>query len=221
MRIQVLSLYFFLFFKLLSSVYCTADSNDVFFISEHFTESIPKVIAVLPMDNMAYDKTEQDVLRQAVYERLQFMGYQKVEAEKVDEVMDEFGIQTPKMIEGIDFGKLSERLNCDAFIMGQIEQSAHIASPAFSANVVTCSLWMIDCKSKRVIWSQEKRASHRQLIADPINLFINLHKHATSDRKVKIKWLVQEMMKTLLKGPVVVVPSDLLNKAKPVKADEE
>lgn len=195
------------------------DRQDFYFIHPKYNDRRPQVIAVLPMDNFSLEPLMENVLQNAVYERLIAKGYTRVSRQKVLDVMNELGIQTPGQLTGISMGKLKEKLGCDALLMGQIEQSGTIHAGLYDAVVASCSLRLVCATTGETLWRTEQwRSAHRQWQLDPINAFLNIVGHESDSRADRIAWLVQEMLKTLPEGEIRVEVGDLLNQAKEIKA---
>lgn len=194
--------------------------NELWWISPDYQSFVPRVIAVVPMINMSLDPQVGESLQVEVYRRIQSKGYQKIDAERVGEVMARLGIQTPEQLSGISYARLGKELNCDAIIQGQVNQSDTQHQGIYDAVVVSCSLQLIDCKSAKPLWRCEQfRTAHRQFQLDPFNALINLVSHEGANRSERIAWLVQEMFRTLPEGPIQVVIGDLLNQAIQIEAD--
>lgn len=174
----------------------------------------PEVIAVLPMDNLSLDPDMETHLYDSVYAQLQTKGYRRVSVEKVRQVMKDMGVQTSGQLQGISMERLAATLNTDAVLMGQVDQSASIHKGVYDAIVVSCSLRLIDCKTKTVLWRSEQwRTAHRQWQADPFNALLNLAAHSSLTKADRIAWLVQEMLKTLPAGEIAIETDNLLNQA--------
>lgn len=179
-----------------------------------FKKLAPGTIAVLPMDNFSLEPNVEKALYKEVYDRLQAKGYMKVSVNKVRRVMNRLGIQTPGQIAGISPSRLGRELNCDAVLMGKVEQSASIHSGPYDAVVVSCSLKLLHCSSGTVLWQTEQwRTAHRQWAIDPINLFINFLSHENASREERVAFLAHEMLKTLPQGAIEVKTGDLLQQA--------
>lgn len=182
----------------------------------------PDVIAVLPMDNLSLEPEMETHLYNSVYEQLQAKGYRRVSVERVQEIMREMGIQTAGQLQGISLERLCATLNTNAVLLGQMDQSASIHEGVYDAIVVSCSLRLIDCKTGTVLWRSEQwRTAHRQFQVDPFNALINLAAHASSSRKDRIAWLVQEMLKTLPAGKVHIELDNLLQQAEEINSEVE
>lgn len=179
----------------------------------------PEVIAVLPMDNLSLEPDVENFLYDEVYGRLKSKGYRRISVDSVREKMGSLGIQTPGQIAGISPQKLGKELNCDAVLIGQIDQSGTVHGGVYDAIVVSCSLGLMNCKDGTLLWHCEQwRTAHRQWSLDPFNALINTFGHEKSSRRNRIAWLVQEMLKTLPSGPVRIVNDDLLNQAIEIQA---
>ena len=191
-----------------------------YYIHPDYQKLMPKVIAVLPMDNLSLEPEIETFLYQEVYNRLIAKGYIRISTDKVLEKMGKLGIQTPGQISGISPQTLGKELGCDAILRGGIEQSAALHGGVYDAVVVSCSLYLIRCQTGEVLWSCEQwRTAHRQWQLDPFNALINIIAHEKSSRKDRVAWLVQEMLKTFPDGPVRVVNEDLLNQAVEIKSE--
>lgn len=185
-----------------------------------FKKYRPNVIAVLPMDNFSLEPGLEESLYDNVYTRLKAKGYRRVSVEKVRKVMKQLGVQTPGQLKGFSMKRLSEILNTDAVLLGQIDQSGHLQKAGYDAIVVSCSLRLIDCKTGTVLWYGEQwRTAHRQWAIDPINIFLNMAAHSNASRTDRIAWLVQEMLKTLPAGKVEVEIGNLLEQAMEIKTE--
>jgi hypothetical protein len=182
----------------------------------------PNVMAVLPMDNLSLEPEMETHLYNSVYEQLQAKGYRRVSVEKVQEVMREMGVQTAGQLQGISLERLCATLNTDSVFLGQVDQSASIHEGVYDAIVVSCSLRLIDCKTGTVLWRSEQwRTAHRQWQIDPFNALINIAGHALSNRKDRIAWLVQEMLKTLPAGKINIELDNLLKQAEEITIKTE
>jgi hypothetical protein len=191
-------------------------------VHPNFEKYAPSIIAVLPMDNFSLEPGLEDVLYQNVYDRLHAKGYRRIAVERVREVMDLLGIQTPGQLQGISLQRLASKLNADAVLIGQVDQSAHISQGAYDAIVVSCSLRLIDCQSGIELWKSEQwRAAHRGFAIDPINFLINSLAHSSASRTDRIAWLVQEMLKTLPDGKIQLELDNFLKKAIKINAETE
>jgi hypothetical protein len=187
-------------------------------VSPDFQQLRPRVVAVAPMVNMTFDEESSRILHDRVYERLQAKGYQRIDAGIVTRLMHRWGIQDPKMLDGISYKRLGQELGADAVIQGEVNQSGTQHQGVYDAVVVSCSLRMTHCSTGRLLWECDQfRQAHRQWQADPFNFLINLAVHAGS-RRDRIAWVVQEMLRTLPQGPVKVVPGTLLEQAIAVTA---
>jgi len=180
----------------------------------------PKVIAVLPMDNLSLEPDVETFLYNKVYDRLISKGYIRISVETVIEKMGKLGIQTPGQIVGISPQRLGKELKCDAVLIGQIDQSASVHGGVYDAIVVSCSLGLMNCSDGELLWRCEQwRAAHRQWQLDPFNALLNAMAHAKGSREDRIYWLVHEMLKTLPNGPVKVIKDDLFNRAVQIQTD--
>jgi hypothetical protein len=187
-----------------------------------YAKYCPSVIAVLPMDNLSLEPELEEVLYNSVYENIQTRGYRRISVGKVKKVMQDLGVQTSGQLQGFSMKRLSEVLNTDAVLMGQVDQSADIHEGVYDAIVVSCSLRLVDCKSANVLWRSEQwRTAHRQWQIDPFNALLNLAAHAGADRPARIAWLVQEMLKTLPEGKIEIELDNLLNQAVEIKIKEK
>jgi hypothetical protein len=196
------------------------NQKDFHFIHPQYAKVKPRVIAVLPMDNLSLEPLVEKALEKTVYEKLIAKGYQRTSPDMVRATMKEFGIQTPGQLAGIPLPKLKEKLGCDALLMGQIEQSGTIHAGLYDAVVASCSLRLVDAASGNVLWRTEQwRSAHRQWQLDPINALLNVVGHEGDSREDRIAWLVQEMLKTLPEGAIRVEEGDLLNQAKEIRVD--
>ncbi len=184
-----------------------------------YQKFMPKVIGILPMDNLSLEPEIETFLYHEVYNRLIAKGYIRVSTDKILENMGKLGIQTPGQISGISPQTLGKELGCDAILRGGIEQSAAVHGGVYDAVVVSCSLYLIHCPTGEVLWSCEQwRTAHRQWQLDPFNALINIIAHEKSSRKDRVAWLVHEMLKTFPDGPIRVVNEDLLNQAVEIKS---
>ena len=191
-------------------------------VHPEFKASCPRVIAVLPMDNFSLEPHVEEFLYEEVYNRLTAKGYIKISVEKVQSVMAELGIQTPGQLAGISLKRLGKKLNCDAVLLGQIEQSGALHTGVYDAVVVSCSLQLKDCSNGNLLWKTEQwRAAHRQWQIDPVNLFINFVGHEKASREKRVAWLAHEMLKTLPQGQVSCEIGDLLNRAQEIRVVPE
>lgn len=194
-------------------------SKETFEIAPNFRELEPRAVAVVPMINMTLDPEASAILHNAVYERLQAKGYQKIDAARVGEVMKRLGIQTPEMLSGISYQRLGRELKCDAVIQGEVNQYGTQNQGVYSSVQVSCSLRMVHTATGKVLWYCEQfRAAHRQWQFDPFNFLINAAEHASASKPDRIAWLVQEMFRTLPTGPIQVVRGDLLSRAVEIRA---
>lgn len=215
---------FLLIFSLITTVsHASAEENipdSSSKIHPEYDRLMPKVIAVLPMDNLSLEPEVENFLYDEVYSRLKAKGYIRISVDSVREKMGSLGIQTPGQIAGISPQRLGRELNCDAVLIGQIDQSAVIHAGVYDAIAVSCSLGLMNCADGELLWHcQQWRAAHRQWSLDPLNAFINTFGHEKSSRKDRVAWLVQEMLKTLPDGPVRVVNDDLLNQAVEIQTE--
>lgn len=191
-------------------------------VNPRFDRFKPGVVAVLPMDNFSLEPELEGVLYNAVYERLQTKGYRRVSVGKVKAVMKDLGVQTPGQLQGISLKRLGKILNTDAVLLGQVDQAASIHKVTFDAVVVSCSLKLIDCQSGELLWRSEQwRTAHRQWQLDPFNALINVMAHSSASRSDRIAWLVQEMLKTLPMGKVIIETDNLLNQAVEINSTVE
>ena len=205
---------------------CADDPSDIeqretWWVADDFAQFAPQRIAVLPMDNLSLEPDNEKALYQEVYLRLTEKGYIKISVEKVQSVMKELGVQTAGQLAGISPKRLGQELNCDAVLMGRIDQSGTVHMGVYDALVVSCSLKLIHCDTGKNLWSTEQwRAAHRQWQADPINLLFNFAAHEAGSRSERVAWLAQEMLKTLPNGPVKIVNDNLLDQAMPIEAGD-
>lgn len=198
------------------------DLKESWQVHQEFTRLRPRVIAVLPMDNLSLEPHLEKALRQQVYDRITAKGYSKIRVAKVEQVMGQLGIQTPGQLAGISLKRLGKLLNCEAVLRGHIDQSAAIHDVVYDAVVVSCSLRLVHCKTGTVLWEAAQwRTAHRQWALDPFNMLINLLAHAGASRDDRIAYLVHEMFKTLPQGPIKIETDDLLNRATSIEAKEE
>lgn len=183
-------------------------------VHPQYEKYAPDVVAVLPMDNFSLEPELEDVLYSEVYQRLQSKGYRRVSVEAVQKIMDKLGIQTPGQLQGISLERLCSKLNTEAVLLGQVDQSASIHQGVFDAVVVSCSLRLTHCESGQLLWRSEQwRTAHRQWQIDPFNAIINLMAHSSASRSDRIAWLVQEMLRTLPEGNIAIEEDNLLQRA--------
>ena len=190
-------------------------------VHPQFERFRPRVIAVLPMDNFSLEPDVEKSLEEALYSRLAGLGYIRIRAQKVAEVMARLGIQTPGQLQGIRLHRLGRLLKCDAVFKGRIDQSASIHAGVYDAVVVSCSLMLQDCATGQVLWQTEQwRTAHRQWQIDPFNFLLNFYTHESASRPERVAFLVEQMLKTLPHGPVRVVRENLLKQAEAINATE-
>lgn len=198
--------------------------REVWFTDPEFQEMRPATIAVLPMDNMSFEPEASRILRQEVYKRVLAKGYQKIAGEEVDRVMKSLGISVPGQLASFSRQRIGKELNADAILMGKVYQSRATHRIVYDDVVVSCSLWLEDCKTGKELWrSQQWRVAHGQWQGDPLNAIINIIAHDKADRRERIAWLVQEMLKTLPQGPIDIDMADknLLNQSTEVPVEQE
>ncbi len=200
---------------LTSSCFAHSKQDQEFWeVNPQYQKYSPSVIAVLPMDNFSLEPELEDVLYSEVYQRLQSKGYRRVSVEAVQKVMDQLGIQTPGQLQGISLERLCSKLNTEAVLLGQVDQSASIHQGVYDAVVVSCSLRLTHCETGQLLWRSEQwRTAHRQWQIDPFNAIINLMAHSSASRSDRIAWLVQEMLRTLPEGKVIIEQDNLLQRA--------
>ena len=200
---------------LASSCFAHSKQDQEFWeVNPQYQKYSPSVIAVLPMDNFSLEPELEDVLYSEVYQRLQSKGYRRVSVEAVQKVMDQLGIQTPGQLQGISLERLCSKLNTEAVLLGQVDQSASIHQGVYDAVVVSCSLRLTHCETGQLLWRSEQwRTAHRQWQIDPFNAIINLMAHSSASRSDRIAWLVQEMLRTLPEGKVIIEQDNLLQRA--------
>lgn len=188
--------------------------REEWWLAPDFDQAKPTVIAVLPMINLSLESETSGFLHRAVYDRLQAMGYRKTADSSVNDVMTRLGVQVPEQLAGISYERLGHELKCDAVLQGQVTQSAAQHTGIYDAVVVSCSLQLVACPSGKVLWRCEQwRTAHRQWHLDPLNMLISAIAHEQSNREERITWLVQEMLRTLPIGPVIVIHDDLFKRA--------
>ncbi len=198
-----------------SSCFAQSKQDQEFWeVNPQYQKYSPSVIAVLPMDNFSLEPELEDVLYNEVYRRLQSKGYRRVSVEAVQKIMDQLGIQTPGQLQGISLERLCSKLNTEAVLLGQVDQSASIHQGVYDAVVVSCSLRLTHCETGQLLWRSEQwRTAHRQWQIDPFNAIINLMAHSSSSRSDRIAWLVQEMLRTLPEGDITIEKDNLLQRA--------
>jgi len=197
------------------------ETKETWWVADDYARFVPKRIAVMPMENLSLEPELEKVLYQEVYARLSQKGYVRISVESVQAVMKEMGVQIAGQLSGISPKKLGGKLNSDALMMGRIDQSGTVHAGVYDALVVSCSLKLVHCETGKDLWMTEQwRTAHRQWQADPINLLLNFAYHQKASRKDRVAFLVQEMLKTLPKGPVQVVKDNLLDQAVPIKASD-
>jgi hypothetical protein len=174
------------------------------------------------MDNFSLEPELESHLYNEIYKRLDEKGYMKISEAKVRETMEAKGVQTPGQLAGFSTSKLGKQLNCDAILMGRIEQSGAVHAGVYDAVVVSCSLWLVHCESGETLWKTEQwRTAHRQWQLDPVNLLLNFAIHENASRTERISWLVHKMLETLPNGPVRLENSNLLEQAAQIEALEK
>jgi hypothetical protein len=197
-------------------------AKENWWVHAEFDQRTPKVIAVLPMDNLSLEPGIESILFDEVYQRLSEKGYQKISVAHVRTVMAQLGIQTPGQLAAISNDTLRQRLKCDAVLAGRIDQSASIHAGLYDAVVVSLSLSLRDLHSGLVLWQAEQwRTAHRQWQLDPVNALLNFAIHEKASREKRIAWLVHEMLKTLPMGPVQLDPLRLLDSAQEIQINAE
>jgi hypothetical protein len=200
-----------------SSMYANASDDDVFVV-DAFNKYQVKNIAVLPMDNLSLEPDTEQIFYDAIYNYLVSKGYVRVERNFVASRLKGLGVQTPGQLMGFPSKTLGQLLRADALFMGQIDQAASIHTGLYDATVVSCSLRLVHAESGKTIWQmQQKRAAHRQWQLDPVNALINLVRHENDNRPKRIAWIVQEMLKSIPTGPVLISEDNFLEKALELK----
>jgi hypothetical protein len=225
-KIPLNSLFYFLLLVISAGVgqvqAGSPQEKEIWFLTPDFNKVKPKIIAVLPMDNLSLEPEIDKIFFERVHEEVKAKGYQRLSINTVNTVLRQFGVQTPGQLAGISFDKLQKALKCDALLMGEIDQSASIHQGVYDAVVVSCSLRMVDCSSGKLLWKCDQwRSAHRQWQLDPLNALVNVFAHEVDPKRKRIAWLVQEMFKTLPAGPTETTYGDLLQKAGEVKANDQ
>jgi hypothetical protein len=198
-------------------MYANASDDDVFVV-DAFNKYQVKNIAVLPMDNLSLEPDTEQIFYDAIYNYLVSKGYVRVERNFVASRLKGLGVQTPGQLMGFPSKTLGQLLRADALFMGQIDQAASIHTGLYDATVVSCSLRLVHAESGKTIWQmQQKRAAHRQWQLDPVNALINLVRHENDNRPKRIAWIVQEMLKSIPSGPVLISEDNFLEKALELK----
>lgn len=196
--------------------------KESWWIHPEFSQMRPAVIGVMPVENLTLEIGVEEFLFETVYSRLSEKGYRKISVDRTRQVMKYFGIQVPGQLAGISNQKLQEQLNCDAILLGRIDQSSAIHAGVYDAVVVSLSFMLRDLQSGQVIWQTEQwRTAHRQWQLDPVNMLLNFAAHESSSREQRIQWLVQEMLKTLPAGPVNIERGILLKQAQEIRAHDQ
>ena len=141
----LISVLFFWFLPLETSAGSHLSESESWWVNPNYSQLIPSVMAVLPMDNFSLEPGVEKALYKEVYDRLVEKGYMKISAKRIQSVMKSLGIQTPGQIAGISPSRLGRKLNCDAVLLGKLDQSASIHNGPYDAVVVSCSLKLLHC----------------------------------------------------------------------------
>lgn len=126
----------------------------VYHINPNVDFSFFKNVAVLPLNNLANDKSAGEIVRQVVISELLASGLVDVVIPgEVLSAMSELGIQSIASLNKNQIKALGKALNVEAVIMGSVDQYGEIRSGSMSAPEVTITLMMTEIESGNIVWS--------------------------------------------------------------------
>jgi len=123
---------------------------------------LPRVVAVLPLENRTNDHAAAALLRAKLIDELYFKGYAKIDADFIDHKLEELDTSNgEKNIYQIQPQQLSELLGADAVLYATLQKSEK-GNGFFSAPVevsLSCELRRTD--NGETIWKNQQTAKRR------------------------------------------------------------
>jgi len=145
-------------------------SNVAQAVSPDYASLAPRVIAVLPFDNMSPDLDATPLARPIVADRLVSKGYDVPGLEWTDQALQEAGVMVSHDVYGFTPRELGDMLQADAVMFGTITDFTTKYAAVYASVSVQLRLELVDCKTGAVLWQDERRASRNTAIESALTL---------------------------------------------------
>jgi len=133
-------------------------------LNPDFPQLRPRVLAVLPFDNMSANLDATPLIRPIVNERLRAKGYQMLDLAEVDRVLQENGVLISHDVYAFTPEELGRMLGADAVMFGTVTDFNTKYVVLYSSVSVGIKLELKDGRSGTVLWSDNARSSRNTLI---------------------------------------------------------
>ena len=141
---------------------CAEKSIDI--VHPEFSRYRPRMVAVLPMDNMSPDLDATPLIRPIVHQRLIYKGYQCLDLKKIDQILKENGVMISHDVYMFTSEELGELLGVDALVYGTVTEFTKHYALVYSDIIVGIRLEMVDARTGEVLWKSEHTASENTLV---------------------------------------------------------
>jgi hypothetical protein len=145
-------------------------SNVAQAVSPDYEANAPRVIAVLPFDNMSTDLDATPLVRPIVAGRLASKGYDVPDLKWTDQALQEAGVLVSHDVYGFKPQELGDILQADAVMFGTITDFTTKYAAVYASVAVQLRLELVDCKSGEILWQDERRASRNTAIESVLTL---------------------------------------------------
>jgi len=139
-------------------------------VSPDYASLAPRVVAVLPFDNMSADLDATPLVRPIVADRLVSKGYEVRDLKWTDQVLQENGVMVSHDVYMFTPQQLGPMLRADAVMFGTITDFTTKYAAVYASVTVQLKLELVDCKTGAVLWQDEKRASRNTALSSILTL---------------------------------------------------
>ncbi len=122
----------------------------------------PQSIAVLPFANETTSLDGAVLLRYLVWQELRAKGYDVLDLEETDRILQEQGITDGGQLSAILEDELGKMLSVEALLYGTVKTFKHIMLGFYENRVVEAEFKLVDAKSVALLWNDERDESTKR-----------------------------------------------------------
>ncbi|MFH0948672.1 MAG: GNA1162 family protein [Elusimicrobiota bacterium] len=160
----------------------------------------PQKVAVLPFTNQSIDFDAPALLRYLFNKKLIDCGYDTVSLEEVDEKLIEMGITDAGQLPTTTPKELSEKLDVDGLIYGDVIEFKYTTLGFYYARTVQANFKLFDSKDEKLLWEDERKVSHKKFEFENIG-------------KAFAKQLIEKTVDKALRSPLKEEANEVVNTA--------
>jgi len=126
-------------------------------VSESFKKNPPKIVAILPFENLSENPEASAVVRRIFYSQFSPKRFIDIEISQIDSELKKKHINTPINMKKFDAKFIGEMLRADALIYGRVTYYKKEWWLFYSYRRVGLSVEMLDAKTDKVLWMADHK----------------------------------------------------------------